>query len=185
MTEFISVSSNGYTGSASTASASKPHATTRAQQHGEGRLARTVKENLLQSVSPAIKWNTSQANPLQVPGTKLEHKSLDWGGSFPGSHDFYRTREHPDQDIYILKPKVGTKKPRHKRVHSGGMDRGSAKRSRTSMAASQADASSYIVIPSSDSEEDADSRATRGSPFIRAGQATATPRPEGGVTYRY
>ncbi|KAI4956712.1 hypothetical protein J4E86_005182 [Alternaria arbusti] len=120
-----------------------------------------------------------------VPGTKLEHKSLDWGGSFPGSHDFYRTREHPDQDIYILKPKVGTKKPRHKRVLSGGMDRGSAKRSRTSMVASQADASSYIVIPSSDSEEDPDSRATRGSPFVRGSQATATPWPEGGVTYRY
>lgn len=53
------------------------------------------------------------------------------------------------------------------------------------MAASQADASSYIVIPSSDSEEDPDSRATRGSPFVRGSQATATPWPEGGVTYRY
>ncbi|KAI8934992.1 hypothetical protein NX059_008658 [Plenodomus lindquistii] len=39
-------------------------------------------------------------------GTKIEHRSLDWGGSFPGSHDFYRTREKPEEDIFILKPKA-------------------------------------------------------------------------------
>ncbi|KAF2131165.1 hypothetical protein P153DRAFT_395549 [Dothidotthia symphoricarpi CBS 119687] len=38
-------------------------------------------------------------------GDHITHNSLDWGGSFPGSHDFFRTRNAPDEDIFILKPK--------------------------------------------------------------------------------
>lgn len=41
-------------------------------------------------------------------GDLIEHHSLDWGGSFPGSHAFYRTRDKCDEDIFILKPKQQT-----------------------------------------------------------------------------
>jgi hypothetical protein len=30
---------------------------------------------------------------------------LDWGGEFPGSHANYRTRNAPNEDIFIFKPK--------------------------------------------------------------------------------
>jgi hypothetical protein len=35
----------------------------------------------------------------------VTHSSLDWGGSFPGSHNFYRIRDHPDGVVYLAKPK--------------------------------------------------------------------------------
>jgi hypothetical protein len=40
-----------------------------------------------------------------VLGDQIEHKSLDWGGSFPGSHAFYHTLDNANEDIFILKPK--------------------------------------------------------------------------------
>ncbi|KAL1792381.1 hypothetical protein ACET3X_008888 [Alternaria dauci] len=67
-----------------------------------------------------------------VIGTEVEHKSLDWGGSFPGSHDFYRARDQPDQKVFVLKPKVIVGKSGHKRMHSGADDRVDAKKSRSS-----------------------------------------------------
>lgn len=37
-----------------------------------------------------LEWEklSLETNFLQVIGTKIEHTSLDWGGGFPGSHDF-------------------------------------------------------------------------------------------------
>jgi hypothetical protein len=45
-----------------------------------------------------LEWEklSLETNFLQVIGTKIEHTSLDWGGGFPGSHDFYRTRDQLD-----------------------------------------------------------------------------------------
>ncbi|KAI4944803.1 hypothetical protein J4E91_008490 [Alternaria rosae] len=120
-------------------------------------------------------------NDTYVPGTKVEHKSLDWGGSFPGSHDFYRTRGEPDQEIYILKPKTGTMKPRNKRMRSGATERGSAKKPRTGTAASRA--GSYIDLLSAEPEEYSES-VSRRSPFLRRGQSARNLRPDAGVDYR-
>ncbi|KAF2792542.1 hypothetical protein K505DRAFT_362812 [Melanomma pulvis-pyrius CBS 109.77] len=39
-------------------------------------------------------------------GGKIEHGELDWCGSFPGSHQFHRARDHPDDDVLIAKPKL-------------------------------------------------------------------------------
>ncbi|KAG9185764.1 hypothetical protein G6011_07095 [Alternaria panax] len=51
--------------------------------------------------------------------TKIAHESLDLGSRFPGSHDFYRTHDRPDQEVFMLKPKVRAEKSHHKRMHSG------------------------------------------------------------------
>ncbi|CAN9168966.1 unnamed protein product [Alternaria alternata] len=40
--------------------------------------------------------STQSKKDSYVIGTKIEHTSLDWGGGFPGSHDFYRTRDQLD-----------------------------------------------------------------------------------------
>lgn len=122
---------------------------------------------------------------MQVLGTKIEHKSLDWGGNFPGSHDFYRTRDDPDQEIYILKPKISAEKSSRKRVQSEAKDRGNSKKSRTSQAADQRDHPVYIVLSSSESEDDQEIRKVRDHSAARSRLSSTTPRPERGITYRY
>lgn len=57
------------------------------------------------------------AEDSYAPGTKIEHRSLDWGGSFPGSHDFFRTREKPEEDVFILKPRFQQSSGVSKRPH--------------------------------------------------------------------
>ncbi|CAN9177997.1 unnamed protein product [Alternaria alternata] len=78
-----------------------------------------------------LEWEklSLETNFLQVIGTKIEHRSLDWGGGFPGSHDFYRTRDQSDQEIFILKPNVSAGKSRNKRKYSGAEDRVMARKS--------------------------------------------------------
>lgn len=78
-----------------------------------------------------LEWEklSLETNFLQVIGTKIEHTSLDWGGGFPGSHDFYRTRDQSDQEIFILKPNVSAGKSRNKRKYSGAEDRVMARKS--------------------------------------------------------
>lgn len=122
---------------------------------------------------------------MQALGNKIEHKSLDWGGSFPGSHDFYRTHEKPDQETYILKPKAGTKKPRYKRVQSGAEERGSAKKSRTDTVADRAAPPPYIVLSSPEPEDDVETPNPQGSRAVGSGMTDVTPLPERGIVYRY
>ncbi|OAG15556.1 hypothetical protein CC77DRAFT_1013110 [Alternaria alternata] len=62
--------------------------------------------------------STQSKEDSYVIGTKIEHTSLDWGGGFPGSHDFYRTRDQSDQEIFTLKPNVSAGKSRNKRKYS-------------------------------------------------------------------
>ncbi|RYN21380.1 hypothetical protein AA0119_g9408 [Alternaria tenuissima] len=73
--------------------------------------------------------STQSKEDSYVIGTKIEHTSLDWGGGFPGSHDFYRTRDQSDQEIFILKPNVSAGKSRNKRKYSGAEDRVMARKS--------------------------------------------------------
>ncbi|KAI4712206.1 hypothetical protein J4E89_002471 [Alternaria sp. Ai002NY15] len=122
---------------------------------------------------------------LYALGNKVEHKSLDWGGSFPGSHDFYRTRDKPDQEIYILKPKANKMKPRHKRMQSGPQERGSAKKSRTGTVAERAAPPPYIVLSSPEPEDDVDTPIPRENIAVRSGRADITPLPDKGIVYRY
>ncbi|KAI4632043.1 uncharacterized protein J4E87_001513 [Alternaria ethzedia] len=118
-----------------------------------------------------------------ISGTKVEHKSLDWGGSFPGSHDFYRTRDEPDQEIYILKPKISTMKPRNKRMLSGATERGGAKRLRTNIVANREDSSASNKISGGELEDGSDTD-SRPSPFLRRGESAMTLRPERRMNYR-
>lgn len=53
-----------------------------------------------------LKYNQFLSLFGAVVGGKIEHGELDWGGSFPGSHQFYRTRDYPDNDVLIAKPKL-------------------------------------------------------------------------------
>ncbi|KAF2866205.1 hypothetical protein BDV95DRAFT_649757 [Massariosphaeria phaeospora] len=45
------------------------------------------------------------AEETYILGKRIEHGALDWGGSFPGSHNFYRTLNQPNEEVFIAKPK--------------------------------------------------------------------------------
>jgi hypothetical protein len=100
-----------------------------------------------------------------VLGEKVEHKSLDWGGSFPGSHDFYRTRDAPDEEVFILKPKSKATVSSLKRTRLG-KDSEATKRPRHGS----------LERHISPNLRPLTTRDTTGS---------LTPQPEGGITYRY
>ncbi|KAF1944273.1 hypothetical protein EJ02DRAFT_464348 [Clathrospora elynae] len=50
---------------------------------------------------------------------KIERKSLDWGGTFPGNQEFYRTRDMSDDDVFTLKPKPRSVNENGKRGDEG------------------------------------------------------------------
>lgn len=69
------------------------------------------------------------SNYYIVLGTKIGHTELDWGGSFPGSHDFYRTRDEPEEEVFILKPKPEEQTTNGKRGGPGLSSRKTKKKS--------------------------------------------------------
>jgi hypothetical protein len=127
-------------------------------------------------------------------GIQIEHRSLDWGGTFPGSHAFYRTRKKSDENIFILKPKQKLEDALVKRKAEQELPARFAKRNL------QARVSNGSVEPSEHG-----SSVPRQSAFpVRAGSAMSpieidcdareatrvlvplmTPLPEGGINYRY
>ncbi len=82
-----------------------------AQSH---ELAESPKESYC--MHPQSRQLIAITNLHVVLGQQIQHRSLDWGGSFPGSHDFYRARDAPEYNTFILLPKPQTTNEHGKRA---------------------------------------------------------------------
>ncbi|ORX99300.1 hypothetical protein BCR34DRAFT_606671 [Clohesyomyces aquaticus] len=72
--------------------------------------AHTVRNGTPSSLAPEEPFSTRTRRPSAdvesyMLGDKIEHRDLAWANGFPSTHSFYRTREDPDQTIFIAKPK--------------------------------------------------------------------------------
>ncbi|RAR04343.1 hypothetical protein DDE82_004547 [Stemphylium lycopersici] len=125
---------------------------------------RSHSQSPLRAVSSALPSLVPEQQPVRKPptkedltvrskaesytlGSKIQHKSLDWGGSFPGSHDFYRSLDAPDQEIFILKPKGDAKKTARKRPLAGEEAQNGSKKSRTAKASNRVAHTEDTPIP--------------------------------------
>ncbi|KAH7075389.1 hypothetical protein BKA63DRAFT_511401 [Paraphoma chrysanthemicola] len=132
---------------------------------------------------------------LYVLGPQISHSSLDWGGTFPGSHAFYRTRDKSDKNVFILKPKripggpcikreaeeqMTSPTPKASRVQGYVQHSGQRVSKREDTVPPLPSSSSRTVLPVLTTVASRDRRS-----MTRETAATMTPVPEGGINYRY
>jgi len=128
-------------------------------------------------------------------GDRIEHKSLDWGDTFPGSHTFFRTGNHPEEDVYILKPKKNATNENGKRLRESPQMATPARRPRTGPGSRRTRLASSSATPVELDDRTPPRQRSNESqrPPIkvdeedstRAAAPSRTPVPVGGITYRY
>jgi len=120
---------------------------------------------------------------------------LGLGGSFPGSHAFYRTRDNVDQDIFILKPKQQPVEQTSKRKATETPPAPSPKQRRwqayvrdgSEELSERGSVAPRGVLSPAYSSRGVPQTSTEGGACkaTRHGAPSMTPLPPGGVKYRY
>lgn len=149
------------------------------------------------AVVPATTHSESVQTDLAIPphseiyllGDRVEHRTLDWGGTFPGSHTFYRTQSATDEEIFILRPKQQTVGDNEKRKAQEDIRSSGAKRRNLQehVRSESEDLSerTHAVQPSLHPQTPCSMTGEGNGISARGAAASMTPLPESGITYRY